>query len=790
MAHPESRRITRTMSATQLVALLLAFLLAAAAGGVLAAGLVVPLVAGANVAANSTVQIFDEVPDELEPGPLSQQSRIYASDGSLLATFYAQNRIVVPLDEVSEAMQNAVVAIEDERFWEHGGVDVRGITRALANNLGGNSTQGASTLTQQYVKNVLIEQALVADDPFGVLEAQEDSMSRKLREAKLAIALEKRLSKEEILQGYLNVAQFGSRSIYGVETASRYYFSKSAKDLTPVEAATIAGVTKAPSAFDPTVNPAKAQERRDAVLYKMWQQGYLTTAEYDEARSTPLEDTLNVKPVEVGCHAAGGAAFFCDYVTKEIVLSPAFGETRADREALLYRGGLEIHTTLDMNKQRAAEKSITEAVPADDPSNLEAAIVSVEPGTGQIKAMAQNVPYSDPQDDAATRQTTINYSADFLHGASRGLQPGSGFKPIVLAQWLKEGRTLSETVNANRVERVVGNFKTPCLPGGLGRDRWAPRNAEGFLTGNISVLRATYESVNTAYASMGYELDLCGLRDTAWDMGFRPSSSAIQRTVLTNPEREDIDILAPMVLGTQETSPLAMASVYATLASGGTYCEPIAITKVTGPGGTEYDVPQASCNPDALPENIANTMIYAMERVFTDGTARRIGGLADGRPVAGKTGTSQFSAQTWFNGFTPNLSTSVWVGSIESATEDHTSGITVNGQFFRVLYGSSVAAPAWKAYMDTAVADLPVQGFGPPDPVLIGNVSGPRTVRPPAQADPPPATDGGDQGRGDQGGNGSGGDNGGGNGNGNNGNGNGGEGNNGNGNGGDGGGDD
>ncbi len=779
MAHPESRRITRTMSATQLVALLLAFLLAAAAGGVLAAGLVVPLVAGANVAANSTVQIFDEVPDELEPGPLSQQSRIYASDGSLLATFYAQNRIVVPLDQVSEAMQNAVVAIEDERFWQHGGVDVRGITRALANNLGNdNSTQGASTLTQQYVKNVLIEEALAADDPFGVLEAQEDSMSRKLREAKLAIALEKRMSKEEILQGYLNVAQFGSRSIYGVETAAQYYFSKSAKDLTAVEAATIAGVTKAPNAFDPTVDPERAQDRRDLVLHKMWEQGFLSTADYEAAKATPLADTLKVKPVEVGCHAAGGAAFFCDYVIKEIMLSGAFGETRDDRYDLLYRGGLEIHTTLDMTMQKAAEGSITGAVPADDPSNLEAAIVSVEPGTGKIKAMAQNVPYSDPQDDEATRHTTINYSADFLHGASRGLQPGSNFKPIVLAEWLRSGHTLLETVTANKVRRVVGNFNTPCLPGGLGRDDWAPANAEGFLTGNISVLRATYESVNTAYASMGYELNLCDLRDTAWNMGFRPTSSAVQKTVLTNPEKKDIDVTAPMVIGTQETSPLTMASVYATLASGGTYCDPIAITKVTGPDGTEYEVPQASCNPDALPENIANTVIYAMERVFTDGTARRLGGLADGRPVAGKTGTSQLAAQTWFTGFTPNLSTSVWVGSIESATEDHTEGITVNGQYFEPLYGSSVAAPAWKSFMDVAVKGLPRQGFGAPDQALIGNPpAAPRPVTPPAPVNPPAPTDGGgnqgggnqgggDQGGGNQGGGGQGGGNDGGGGNG------------------------
>ena len=201
MAKSDPRRITRTMPATQLVALLLAFVLAAGVGGVLAAGLVIPMVAGANAAADSTVAIYDEVPAELEPRPMSQQSRIYAANGKLLATFYAQNRIVVPLDEISEPMQHAVISIEDERFYEHGGIDVQGMTRALANNVAGHATQGASTLTQQYVKNMLIDQALQDGDQFGVIKASEDSISRKLTEAKMAISLEKTMSKDEVLQG-------------------------------------------------------------------------------------------------------------------------------------------------------------------------------------------------------------------------------------------------------------------------------------------------------------------------------------------------------------------------------------------------------------------------------------------------------------------------------------------------------------------------------------------------------------------------------------------------------------
>ncbi|WP_407320464.1 transglycosylase domain-containing protein [Isoptericola halotolerans] len=733
MANPEPRRITRTIPATQMVALLLAFLLAAGAGGVLAAGFVIPAVAGANAAADSTIEMYDEVPAELEPQPLSQQSRIYADNGKLLATFYYQNRIVVSLDEISDHMEHAAVAIEDERFYDHNGVDPKGITRAALNNLSGSATQGASTITQQYVKNMLIEAALQEDDPFAVIDAHEDTLNRKLREAKMAIAIEKKMSKEEILQGYLNVAQYGVNQIYGVESAARYYFDKSAADLSIVEAATIAGVTKAPSDFDPTRQPEQAEERRNLVLQNMWKLGYITTSEREEAQAVPIKDTLNVSPVSAGCQSAKGSAFFCDYVIKEILLDPTYGETRADRNELLYRGGLEIHTTLDMKMQREANKTIKAHVPADDASGLEASVVSVEPGTGEIKAMAQNVPYSGTAAAEKTRHTTVNYNADYIHGASGGFQPGSNFKPVVLAQWLREGHTLNETVTANKVGRWPQNFNAPCTR--LTSEKpWEPANAEGNTAGNISVLRATYESVNTAYASMGYEINLCDLADNAWDMGFRPTSKT-GHGPLTVAEKPDVDVQAPMVLGTQESSPLNMAAMYATLASGGTYCTPVAITEVTGPDGEGYDVPKSQCDSNALPSNIANTVVYAMEQVFSGtGTARSLGGLADGRPVAGKTGTSQLAAQTWFSGFVPQLATSVWVGSVDDPQEDHaTVPITVNGVTHIPMYGSRVAAPAWKDYMDDAVAGMPVQDFGAPDANLIGR--SPVTYTPSADGD-------------------------------------------------------
>jgi len=743
MANSDSRRITRTIPATQMVALLLAFVLAATAGGVLAAGFVIPAVAGVNAAADGTVEIYDEVPAELEPRPLSQQSRIYAANGKLLATFYYQNRIVVPLDEVSQDMQHAVVAIEDERFYEHNGVDPQGITRAALNNLGSESTQGASTITQQYVKNMLIESALQDDDPFAVIDAYEDSLNRKLREAKMAIALEKNLSKDEILQGYLNVAQFGYESIYGVEAAARYYFDKSAADLNVVQSATIAGITKSPTKFDPTRNPEQAKERRDLVLGNMWKLGYITTEQRDEAQAKSIEETLDVQRTPAGCQTANNSAFFCDYVIKELLLDPAYGETRADRQQLLYQGGLDIHTTLDMKKQKAAFKTIKQEMPEDDSSNLEASLVTVEPGTGKILAMAQNVPYSGTKAAGnSSRDTTVNYNADYVHGASGGFQVGSNFKPVVLAQWLKEGHTLLERVTATKVERTVGDFNAPCVPY-LGTDTWAPANAEGVLSGTIPVLEATYLSVNTAYASMGYELNLCGLRDTAWDMGYRPTSKSNHGPISTTVKKKDIDVRAPMVVGTQESSPLNMAATYATLASGGTYCSPMAITGVTGPNGEEYDVSGSDCDKNALPSDVANTIVYAMENVFTRGTAYSLGGLDDGRPVAGKTGTSQLSTQTWFTGFTPQLATSVWVGTVENATEDHTNGMWVNGSWYDPLYGSSVAAPAWKTYMDQAVEGMPVEDFGSPSQDMIGTPPAPPT---------PVETDDSDDSSGDSGG--------------------------------------
>jgi membrane peptidoglycan carboxypeptidase len=725
MASPVRPR--RQVNAYQLIALLLALVLVSGVGGVLGAGLLIPVAAGASQLTDSTVQIFDDLPDELEPGPLAEKSTVYAKDGTTkLAEFYTENRIVVPLDQVSDHMKNAVVAIEDKRFYEHGGIDPEGTLRAAVNNATGGSTQGGSSLTQQYVKNVLIEQAVRADDPIAVEAAKDDTIERKAREAKLAISLEQRMTKDEILQGYLNIAQFGVR-VYGVETASLHYFGKHASELSIVEAATIAGVTNAPSRFDPVTSPVESEKRRNLVLKRMLDQDYITQQEHDQAVATPLPATLNVQPVTVGCQAANGAAFFCDYVTKVITSNPIFGETEKDRQAMLYRGGLEITTTLDPAMQSAAEANVQAAVPADDPSKLEDAIVSVEPGTGKILAMAQNRPY-DASLEAPAGTTAQNYSADQAHGSSRGFSPGSSWKPFLLAEWLKSGRTLNESVNANRREWNVGrDFTASCSKLNVG-EKWNPNNSDGQGKGSMTVLAATANSVNTAYADMASQIDLCNLASTAESVGFSPSLSS----------KPDVEVRPSMILGTQNTSPLHMAAAYATFASGGTYCEPIAITRIVDTDGKELEVPSANCDPNALDPAVANTVTYALQAVMTDGSGKR--SQLDGRPSAGKTGTAQLNTHTWFVGYTPQVSTAVWIGNAENDVEMRSNGrgrFYINGVGKQWWFGSDLAAPTWRDYMNTVLAGSPVAQFPAPDPALVGQVA------------PPPAPETGDEDGGD-----------------------------------------
>lgn len=712
------------MTVTRAVALVLAFVLVAVLGGVLAAALVLPTVAVANGTTDLAVEAFEDLPSEIERQPLSERSTVLASDGTtVLATFWAENRVVVPLTAVAEPLQQAVIAIEDKRFYQHGGIDPEGMVRALVRNLQSSGrTEGASTLTQQYVKNVLIEQAVRAGDPAGAEAAREASgpegYARKLREAKLAIALEKEMTKDQILEAYLNIAQFGVNT-YGVEAAARRYFSKPAAEVTYLEAATIAGVTQSPTAYDPVRNPDTAQQRRDLVLRLMHEQGHLTADELAAGLATPLADTLHVDTRPVGCMAAEttvpGSGYFCDYVTKVIRNDPAFGATEAERVDRLYRGGLTITTTLDPREQTLAAAAVQGGVPADDPSGVATALVTVEPGTGRITSMAQNRRYNNTEGHG-DRETAVNYSTDFAYGGGSGFPPGSTFKPFTLAQWLKEGHSLSERVNGTRFSYRFSEFRTSCT-------RLDPRteyrfsNAEGPRSGGVmSVLDATRNSVNSGYIAMASQIDICGVFDTATALGIhKPGGSSGEGP---------FDPLPANVLGSNSVSPLSMAAAFAAFANSGTYCVPVAILSVTDTDGQALPVPPGGCTPGALEPRVADAVTYALQNVW-DGTA-----ATDPPPFpsAGKTGTTSHNEHTWFVGYTPLRATAVWVGFADRMLP--MQRITINGRYIRNVFGSSVAVPIWKSFMIPTLEGQAVPGFAPPgqDEVLGRQLPVPRVV--------------------------------------------------------------
>lgn len=713
-------RSRHTLNPFQLVGLVAVFLLLSILGGVLTAGLVVPLAAGASVGTKTVTDTFYELPTILDIDQPSQSSKIYASDGkTLLASYYAENRLVVPLEDISPHLQNAVVATEDQRFWSHGGVDVRGTARALVSNVvtDDSSGQGGSTLTQQYVKNVLINKATRENDIAAINAAREGTMSRKAREAKLAINVEKSMTKEEILNNYLNIAPFGSK-VYGVETAANYYFGKSAKDLSIVEAATIAGITQRPSLYDPSLNPEKNETRRNIVLGLMYQQGYITKAEYDEAIATKVEDTLNLQKLTNGCEGAGRNGFFCDYVTKVIMSDPIFGETEEDRLSLLYRGGLEIVTTLDLNQQKIAYDTLRADVPVDNKYGIASALSAIEPGTGQIKVMTQNRDY---QAGGGKRDgyTAVNYNTGNSMGGSNGFQSGSTFKVFVLAEWLKKGHTLNETVDATKRARQEREFNSSCAS--FGRKTWTPGNSDGLGTGRRSAIQATATSINTAYISMLSELDLCNVADTAIAVGFKPSVISADPNVIV---RNGIKIIPSMVLGVQETAPLDMANAYATFAAGGVHCNPIAITKVTNREGEELPVPQANCQ-QVIDTPTANAVTYALTKVVSGSGGAPNARLAGGRPAAGKTGTTNDNVAAWFVGYTPQLSTAIWMGNPDNSKTKMVN-VTLNGKYHRRIYGSSVASPMWKKFMDGALKDEAKTGFPKVSSDKLGRVEVPK----------------------------------------------------------------
>ncbi len=689
----------KSLTLQRVLVLLLAYIMLAVCGGVAASVLFVPGVIGANKAAKAVIPSLKVENVDFDVTSLPQKSTMYARDGStVIATFYNQNRIVVPLKKISKTMQQAVVAREDRRFWTHAGVDVQGVMRAFVQTyLVKGSQQGGSSLTQQYVKNVLLMQAIEDDDSIAQYHATEDTIARKIREMLISVQMEKKYSKAEILQGYLNIAQFGN-NLYGVETAAQRYFSVSAADLNVVQSATIAAITKNPSLYDPLVeeNQKESENQRNIVLKLMLQEGYITQKQYTEAVNTPLKDTLKAQDVNVGCQDTGDYAYFCDFVVHRIQNSEEFGKTRAERNKLLQEGGLKIVTTLDVEANSTMMETARNTIPPDDPSGMEIAMAAVKPGTGEVLSFGLNR-YYDATPAAANdpTKTSQNYAVDLADGGGSGWTIGSSWKPINLIAWMEAGHSINDNLQTS-TSYPTTDFACSNYSGGA--DSWNVSNAMGAGTVNPeSPFLGLVRSHNTTQASMGAILKLCKVADTATELGYHDAATGetIDKTQVYTPS---------MMIGSVNVSPLTMASIFAVYASNGVQCNPIAISKVTGRDGKEFKVPSANCH-QAVDKDIIQTLAYTLNQ----GTVRPDGAgwsfrLADGRKPFGKTGTSEDLAVSG-GSFIPNqIAAFAVVGDAQNPYTNRISNIAINGRYNSYWDGSTIAGPAVTNFFNSYIS--------------------------------------------------------------------------------------
>jgi membrane peptidoglycan carboxypeptidase len=656
------------------------------AGAVLA-GIALPAVGALGLAAKGSVESFDELPVSMKTPPLSQRTTILDAEGGQIATVYSRDRTVVPLKNISPYMQKAIVAIEDSRFYEHGAIDLKGVLRALNKNAqSGGVAQGASTLTQQYVKNVFVEEA--GDDPTKVAQATQQTIGRKIRELKFAIQVEEELGKNKILENYLNITFFGEQA-YGVEAAAQRYFSKHAKDLTLPEAALLAGIVQSPSRYDPVNDEAEATKRRNVVLQRMAEVGDISQAEADRAKKEPLG--LKVSKPKNGCiTAVKGAGFFCDYVREVFLSDPVFGKTREARAKIWNQGGLTIRTTLDPQAQESLQESVKEHVKKTD--EVATAATVVEPGTGKILAMGQSRPYG-----FGKNETQINLAVDRSKGGGIGYQPGSTFKPFVAAAALEGG------VPATKVYGSPYKMEYPSPVPACDGKTWTNLKHETLTNENESEVgpyamkEAMAKSVNTYFVEMIAETGICPVIDMTQKLGVKRADG---QPLVQSPS---------LALGTAVMSPLTMANAYATFAARGMYCTPVAIESISQRVGDQtksLPVPKSTCSR-AMSETTADTINTLLRGVVEDGTGQQAG--LGSRPSAGKTGTTDERFSAWFVGYTPNMAGAVWVG--DPAHKRKMQQISIGGIWHAKVFGGEVPGPIWKDMMAGALDGRPAPDF-------------------------------------------------------------------------------
>ncbi|RVX42966.1 membrane peptidoglycan carboxypeptidase [Nonomuraea polychroma] len=669
---------------------------AGAAAGVLVAGIAVPAVGGAGFGLVTAAGEIDLEPVDLVEPPPAEVTTVRDARGNVIARFYEQYREVVRFDEIAEVMKTAIVAIEDYRFYEHGAIDVEGTLRALAKNLqAGRVSQGGSSITQQYVKQVLLNSAGTERERNAALEA---SYARKLKELRYAMGVEKKYTKNQILEKYLNIAYFGAGA-YGVEAAARRFFGVKAANLTLPQAATLAGAVQDPNATDPNLGRKQRERlknRRDVVLDRMAELGKITPAEAAKAKATKL----GYKGTELpgGCESSK-YPYFCLYVRQEILNNPDFGKTAKARLAALNRGGLTITTTIDPAMQAAAERTIRRHVHASDAPVAAQALV--QPGTGAIKAMAASKPYGRR---AARNEISYNVVADAAHGGGVGFQAGSTFKTFTLISALKQGMKVDDGLTAGAGYRAPGYATfTNCAGQNVGDPTHTVTNDEGS-PGWKTLRTGTWGSVNTFFMELEQRVGLCETVATAKSLGIRRADG------------QRLQEYETFTLGINEMDPVTVANAYAAIGARGTYCAPMAITRITDRGGrtTTY---RPTCR-QVLDPAIADATAEVLSGVFTKGTMRDVGGI--GRDAAGKTGTTDDYATAWFAGFTPDLAGAVSIGDPRGSQRHKLVGVTIGGRYYGTVAGASLPGPIWRDTMVAALRDVPPSSFTPMDTARFG----------------------------------------------------------------------
>jgi membrane peptidoglycan carboxypeptidase len=611
-----------------------------------------------------------EIPET--PPPL-QTTYIYDRHGNLLTTLHAGvDRTIIPFDEMPRTLQHAVIAVEDQDFYHHGGIDPIGILRAAWTDLVARDTvQGGSTITQQLVKNIYAGE--YREDPETgerTYVVPPRTIGQKVRESLLAIKLEREFTKDEILATYLNTVYFG-RGAYGVQAAAQTYWQKDASELTILESATLAGLIQAPSTFDPVDDPdGAALTRRNYVLDRMVAEGYLSAERAAEMKAEPI--TTNA--IEPGINFGPKIGYFLDYTRRELLNRPSL--TEGD----VFGGGLSVTTTLDAEMQRAAEDAVEGILVT--PGDPQAALVAIDPRTGEVRAMYGGENFNQEHVNLATG-----------HGGT-GRQAGSAFKVFTLAAAMQQGYDLNETWYGPGTLEIDD---PRCYTNG---EPWELSNASDSESGYFSLLNATSHSVNTVYAQVALAVTPEAIVDVAHAMGIR----------------SPLEPVCSITLGTQSVNPLEMTAAYATLAARGEYHRPTPLQEIEF-ANDDVDV-IGGPGQQVLDRNDADLVTYALETVVTSGTGTN---AAIGRPVAGKTGTAQNYWDAWFCGYTPQLATCVWVGYREAQIP------LENIEGYSAVFGGTIPALIWHDFMTTATADMEPRDFvapsfdgytlGPPTPV-------------------------------------------------------------------------